>query len=282
LSGVLIDLQDVGARWYTYLYTMQQMLKACRAVGLPVVVLDRPNPQGGVAFEGMLAEADYFSIVAPGALPVRYGLTFGEAALWFNRSVGADLRVQPLKGWRRDMLFATTGLMWAAPSPGMPHAETALLYSGTCLIEGLNVSEGRGTALPFTQIGAPFIKAEALSDTLNALNLPGIRFTPAWFRPSSSKHAQQACEGVRLHITDAYALRGFALGVHLVATLLRLYGDHIAFGSYQGRLTFDTLCGGPRLRTALQRQQPAEEIIAWCEEEAVAFQRDVRDLFLYG
>ncbi len=281
LSAVLIDLQDTGTRWYTFLATLRYMLIGCAAQGVPVIVLDRPNPQGGAIVEGMLATLELFSMVAPAALPVRYGLTIGEAARLFNETILADLTVIEMVGWRRDYFFDDTGLSWRAPSPNMPHAHTALLYTGTCLIEGLTVSEGRGTPLPFEQFGAPFMQAEALTDTLNALELPGVSFSPAWFRPASSKYAGQRCEGARIHITDARRVRGFSIGLHIVETLRQLYGTQIAWAAWGSQNGFDLLAATPYIREGLEADQPVAEIIARCEEEAAAFQADSARVWLY-
>jgi uncharacterized protein YbbC (DUF1343 family) len=281
LTAMLIDLQDVGARWYTYLATLQRMLRACAAVGLPVYVLDRPNPLGGLKVEGNRPDPAFFTLVAAAEFPVRYGLTIGEAAHWLNRDIHATLTVVPLTGWRREMLFAETGLTWQSPSPGIPHAATALPYTGTCLIEGLNVSEGRGTPLPFEQIGAPFIHAEALADQMNALALPGVSFRPCWFRPLTSKHAGQACQGVRVSVTDAHQYRGFAVGVHLVATLLREYREQIEWVVYEGKLAFDNLCSTDQVRLALEGGRPADEVIAEADAFARQFAVTAREYWLY-
>jgi len=279
LSAVLIDLQDTGNRWYTFLATLGHTLRSCQKAGIPAIVLDRPDPQGGLIVEGNLAEASLFSMVAPDVLPVRYGLTIGEAAHFLNRDVHADLRVVQMDGWRRDMLFADTGLSWCAPSPNMPHAETPLLYSGTCLIEGTNFSEGRGTALPFEQIGAPFVQGEALADVLNGLHLPGLSFTPVWFRPTASKYAGQRCEGVRVHVRDADAVHGFTMGLHLIGTLRALYPAEFAWTDWGGRSGFELLTATARIREAFEHGQPAAEIAAWCADEADSFA--VREWWLY-
>jgi uncharacterized protein YbbC (DUF1343 family) len=281
LDAVIIDLQDTGNRWYTFAYTMRAMLKACAGVGCPVLVLDRPNPQGGITVEGATADPEFFSMVAPAALPARYGLTFGELARFFNDALGANLFVIAMDGWRRDMLWADTGLRWSAPSPGMPHAQTALLYSGTCLIEGTNLSEGRGTALPFEQIGAPYIRGEVLTDALNALELPGVAFSPVWFMPQSSKYTGQRCEGVRLHLIDPYAVRGFALGIQLLSTIRELYPEAFDWHYYQDKNTFETLTATRFIRAMLDSGQPPEDILALCDEQAEDFQSHSAAFWLY-
>ncbi len=285
LSAVLIDLQDVGARWYTFLATVGHTLRACAAAHIPVIIFDRPNPLGGMVVEGLLAEPGFFSLVAPGAMPVRYGLTIAEAALWLNQIAKpeeqADLRVIPLRGWQRAMLFSETELHWAAPSPNMPHPETALLYTGTCLIEGTNLSEGRGTALPFEQIGAPFVQPEVLADALNTLSLPGIMFSPVWFRPTVSKYAGENCGGVRLFITDPKELRGFTVGLHIIATLRHLYPGVFTWAEWHGRNSFDTLAATPRLRPAIERDQSIAEIIAEADAQSQAFLEETKHFRLY-
>ncbi len=281
LSALLVDLQDTGARWYTFLATLKNVLAACAETGTSVIVLDRPNPQGGVVVEGPLAEQEHFSLVAPAAMPVRYGLTFGEAARWLNAEISAPLSVVEMVGWSRDMLFADTGLMWSAPSPNMPTASATLLYTGTCLVEGISISEGRGTPLPFEQIGAPFVQAEPLAGALNELQLPGVRFTPVWFRPTLSKFAGQSCQGVRLHITDARQVRGFAVGVCLVDLLRKKYPAEASWVETGGHNTFERLTGTRRLREALEQGQPVSELIEQCDAEASAFQAASAEFWLY-
>lgn len=281
LDAMIIDLQDTGNRWYTFSYTMRGMLKACAGVGCPVIVLDRPNPQGGIMVEGNLADPEYFSIVAPAALPARYGLTFGELARFFNHSLSADMFVIAMDGWRRDMLWQDTGLQWSAPSPGMPHALTSLLYSGTCLIEGTNLSEGRGTALPFEQIGAPYIKAEELCNAMNELELQGLAFSPAWFIPQSSKHSGERCEGVRIHMTDPHAVRGFALGIHLLSMVRELYADAFEWRHFNEKNIFETLTATHFIRAMLDSSQPPEDILALCDEQAEDFQSQSAGFWLY-
>jgi uncharacterized protein YbbC (DUF1343 family) len=281
LGGLLIDLQDVGLRWYTYAATLQTMLLSCAAEELRVVVLDRPNPLGGLIVEGIIAED--LSFVAPAKIPVRYGLTFGELAQLLNAEIGANLHIIPMEGWRREMLYAETGLYWAAPSPGIPLPVTPLVYSGTCLLEGLNISEGRGTSLPFMQIGAPFIDSNALADAMNALKLSGFVFTPTYFRPLTGKYANERCNGVRIHVTNArQGANGHSMGLHLVSTLRTLYPEqvqwvHNAVTGYW----FDRLLGTPRIREALERGVPVAEVIASYERSTWAFSERSREYWLY-
>ena len=289
LAAVLVDLQDTGNRWYTYLGTINHLLKTSVQTGTSVIILDRPNPQGGDVVEGPLAEAALFSLIAPAAFPARYGLTIGEGARQLNRTLGADLRVVPVDGWRRSMRYADTGLAWSSPSPNMPQPDTCLLYSGTCLIEATNFSEGRGTALPFSQLGAPFAEAEPLAAALNGLQLPGVRFSPAWFRPATGKFASQDCQGVRLHVTNAQQLRGFSVGLHVLDTLRRLYPNAFQWklmdlvDSSGERIPWiDRLAATKRVRIALEQRQSVGEIIGWCDQEAAIFWDETKTLRLYS
>lgn len=281
LSTLIIDLQNVGTRWYTFLGTVLNAIRACAEAEVPLLLLDRPNPIGGIMVEGMLPRAGYVSLVAPAALPIRYGLTSGEAARWLNRDIGASLDVITMRDWQRDMLFEDTGLVWVSPSPGIPHARTALIYAATCLIEALNVSEGRGTALPFEQIGAPFIRGEALSDALNALELPSVAFRPCWFQPTADKFAGQPCQGVRVHVTEPTNFEGLRVGLHLVQTIRNMYPEAVQWVDIEGKNWFDCLTGSGFIRQSLENGQTIEEILDACDDEAKAFQSASTEVWLY-
>jgi uncharacterized protein YbbC (DUF1343 family) len=281
LNTVLIDLQDVGARWYTFLATVGYMLQACQEANVPVLLLDRPNPQGGVLVEGIRAAKEFFSIVAPAPMPVRYGLTLGEAAQFLNQSIGAQLDVIPMRGWQREMLYDDTELIWSATSPGIPDPITALVYSGTCLLEGLTVSEGRGTSLPFTQIGAPFIESEALAEVMNGLALTGVLFRPCWFMPQSGKYAGERCGGVRFFVTEPSNYLGFATGLHLIAALRAMYPSEVKFIETNGRYWFDALTGSTYLRRAFEHGATVAEMLEVCDEESHAFQSASTPFWLY-
>ncbi|WP_028610852.1 exo-beta-N-acetylmuramidase NamZ family protein [Paenibacillus harenae] len=222
---VVYDIQDVGVRYYTFISTMLLALEDCAKAGKPFVVLDRINPLDGATVEGNVLKAGYESFVGHYPLPVRYGLTAGEAAVMANDQMGlkADLHVVRCQGWDRKMQFPDTGMLWVPPSLGIPRFETALLYPGTCLFEGTNVSEGRGTALPFEMIGAPFIDSQRLADEMNAKRLPGVRFRPAYFKPTASKHQGELCGGVQVHVTDRRAIRPLDVGVTLLYMIKELY-----------------------------------------------------------
>jgi uncharacterized protein YbbC (DUF1343 family) len=258
LDCLLIDLQDVGTRVYTFVWTIQNCLRACAAANVAVVLLDRPNPLGGLVAEGLLLEPDFMSFVGGAGVPMRHGLTLGELARLIDteQQIGADLTVVPMTGWRRDMLYHDTGLPWVAPSPNMPRFTTALLYPGQVLLEGTNLSEGRGTTLPFELIGAPFIDPHKLAVELNKLVLPGVAFRPVRFVPTFDKFQGQRCGGVATHIRDPRQVRSFALTLHILATVHRLWPDDFRwlpppYEYEREKMPIDILFGSPRLREAM-------------------------------
>ena len=201
---LLIDLQDVGTRVYTYIYTMANCMRAAARHGVRVVVCDRPNPVGGVAVEGATLRPEYASFVGQFPIPLRHGLTIGEIARLFNQEfgIGAALDIVPLDGWTRDMYFDATGLPWIIPSPNLPTLDSAIVYPGAVLFEGTMLSEGRGTTRPFELIGAPWIDGESLAAAMNARGLAGVHFRPVFFEPTFQKHAKQTCGGCQLHVLD--------------------------------------------------------------------------------
>ncbi len=301
LAGIdvlLYDVQDVGVRYYTFISTLFYALRACGRAGIPLLVLDRPDPLNGLAVEGPSIEPGYTSFVGIAPMPIRHGLTPGEMAGYFNATyhLNADLQVIPLEGWRREMWFDDTGLTWIPTSPGIPHLSTAIVYPGTCLLEGTTLSEGRGTALPFEVAGAPGLDPYRLADALNDLDLPGARFRPTAFEPSASKHAGRPCAGVQLHVTDRDALRPVTLGLHLVAACQArasagavasadaLASAEFAFlpSSWEGRLPhFDLLAGGPALRTGLAAGAPVAELTASWPAIAARFREERAPFLLY-
>jgi uncharacterized protein YbbC (DUF1343 family) len=202
IDALVIDLQDIGSRYYTFIYTMALCMRQAAGVGLPVIVLDRPNPIDGVHLEGNIREEKYSSFVGMFALPTRHGMTAGELARYFNKTfnLNCDLTVIPMRGWKRSMWWGDTGLPWVIPSPNMPTVFTAAVYPGMCLIEGTNLSEGRGTTHPFEFFGAPWLNPFKLADELNHLDLPGVRFRPHYFLPTFQKHAGKVCGGVEMHV----------------------------------------------------------------------------------
>ena len=287
LSGVdalLFDVQDVGARYYTFIYTMLHALQACARYRRRLVVLDRPNPLGGTALEGNVLEPEYLSFVGMHPLPPRHAMTVGELALLFREELGldADLQVVRMRGWRREMAFEETGLPWVMPSPNMPTVDTAWVYPGGCLVEGTNLSEGRGTTRPFELVGAPWLDPWRLASDLEKECLPGVRFRPVSFTPTFSKHAGALCHGVQVHVFERARLRAFETGLHLIDALIRQNPSAFEFlpGSWEGRAPhFDLLCGVADLRPMLLARTPVAEIARSWQEPSSA-QREAMRMFM--
>jgi len=260
IDTLVVDLQDVGARYYTFAWTMVLAMQACARAHLPVVVLDRPNPLGGQAIEGNLADPAYASFVGLYPLPVRHGMTIAERAGYHNEAhaIGCDLTVVPMEGWRRSMRWEDTGLPWVAPSPNMPTPDTALVYPGGCLIEGTNLSEGRGTTRPFELVGAPFLDGRRLAEGLQRRRLPGVAFRAASFEPAFHKWKGQLCEGVQVHVTDAARFKSFATYLALIIEARRqaprgFKWRRPPYEFERRRPPIDLLCGGDIIRRAIER-----------------------------
>ena len=287
LDGVevmLFDIQDVGARFYTYLYTMSLGMEACAARGLPFVVLDRPNPIGGEDVEGNLLDPDFASFVGLHPIPIRYGLSIGELARLFQREFvpGADLRVVEMRGWRRSFYWEDTGLPWVPPSPNMPGVDTAVVYPGMCFFEGTNISEGRGTTRPFEQVGAPFIDGALLAGHLNSLDLPGVRFRPLYFRPAAGKYAGQTCQGVQAHVIERRGFEPVRTGFESLAMVRKLWPREFAWNlPRRGIHNFDRLAGTDRIRLAMEDGTPVGEILASWEGGLKEFARLRRSVLIY-
>lgn len=231
VDTVFCDLQDIGSRYYTFIYTMANMMKLCYEEGKEVVVLDRPNPINGVDVEGNLVQCNFQSFVGQFPIPVRHGLTIGELALLFNSEfdIECDLKVFEMEGWTRDTYYDETDLYWVSPTPNATTIDMCLLYPGTCLIEGTNISEGRGTTKPFEIIGAPFINGKELVSVLSTQNLKGVLFRPTVFKPMYNKFSNEVCEGVQLHISDRSILNPFLIGLKVLKVLKMLYPDEVHF-----------------------------------------------------
>ena len=286
LDVLVVDLQDVGTRIYTYIYTMAYCLTAAKRDGIRVIVCDRPNPIGGMAVEGPMLVPGFESFVGLYPIPMRHGLTMGELARLFNDhfGIGADLEVIPMEGWRREMYHDDTAAPWVMPSPNMPTLDSAIVYPGTVLFEGTNVSEGRGTTRPFELIGAPWVSAERFADALNARGLAGARFRPVVFEPTFHKHAKQTCGGCQIHVTDRETFRPVLAGI-LLAEAFRKAGA----GAFRWReppyeyehekLPFDILAGTTETREQIEAGVAAEDIArSW--ERAVAPFMNLRKRFL--
>jgi uncharacterized protein YbbC (DUF1343 family) len=281
---LVFDIQDVGARFYTYLYTMSLAMEAAAENHKRFIVLDRPNPINGVQLEGPVLEPKFATFVGLYPIPVRYGLTVGELAKvingegWLAKSVKADLTVVPLAGWQRGMWFDRTGLRFIKPSPNMPDLETATLYPGLCLLEGTNLSEGRGTPKPFRQFGAPWIDADALADRLNSLKLPGLQFSATSFTPTSSKFQNQKCRGVEILLADRTRLEPFWSGVLIVNELYQMYPGNFKWSEKH----FDRLCGTATIREAIIARKPLPLLKSAWAAQCRTFDSMRRKYFLYS
>ncbi len=277
LDAVVVDLPDLGCRYYTFAATMAHAMAACERAGVEVIVCDRPNPIGGVAHEGGPVAPGLRSFVSELPVPVRHGMTLGELALLLReeRHPGLALAVLACEGWRREEWWDETGLPWVAPSPNMPSLATAAVYPGACLVEATKMSEGRGTTRPFQLIGAPWLDAEALVCALAGLALPGARFRATRFRPEFGKHAGAVCNGVEWHVVDRSALRPLEVGVRLLAAARALHPTEFAWRreAYEfvaGVPAIDLLTGSAAARDVIEgRAAPDEVLAAWqasCEE----------------
>ena len=276
VDALVFDMQDVGVRFYTYLSTLFYVLRGAGKVGKPVFVLDRPNPITGSRIEGGPIVSGFESFVGIINIPMRHGMTLGELARYMNveYSLDADLHVIELQGWQREMWFDETALPWVPTSPAMPHLYTATLYPGMCLLEGTNLSLGRGTALPFEVCGAPWIDGYALTAALKELQLPGVHFRATVFTPSASTHTETECYGVQVHVTDRDAFRPVETALHLLAAARCLSGD-----AWRWNPHFDRLAGDSGLRSALEAGKPIAEMTTAWEESISTFLRK-REIYL--
>ena len=288
LDALVIDLQDVGTRIYTYIYTMANCLRAARSHDLPVVVCDRPNPIGGLAVEGPGLDPAFTSFVGQFPIPMRHGMTIGELATLFNDhfGLGAKLEVVKMQGWSRDQYFDETGLTWIPPSPNVPTLDSAIVYPGTVLLEGTNVSEGRGTTRPFEFVGAPWVEPDAFASGLNARGLPGVHFRPISFEPTFHKHVGTACGGCQIHVLDRAAFEPVAVGVALIEAFGQAGPDRFAWRDppYEYEYTkppIDILYGSARLREGLALGRSAADLGRRAHEDARAFEELRRSWLLY-
>jgi uncharacterized protein YbbC (DUF1343 family) len=283
---LVVDLQDVGTRIYTYIYTMANCLRAARAHGVRVVVCDRPNPINGMDVEGAALDPAYTSFVGQFPIPMRHGLTIGEAARLFNDhfGLGAAVDVVPMDGWRRGMWFDETGLPWVLPSPNIPTLDTAVVYPGAVLFEGTLLSEGRGTTRPFELIGAPWIDGERFADAMNRRDLAGAIFRPVFFEPTFHKHAKTLCGGCQIHVTDRAVFRPMRAAVEMLAEFTReapsqaIWRDP-PYEYEQVKPPIDILYGSDRLRRAIDEGQDAASIVASWPRDEEAF-RKIREKYL--
>ena len=287
IDVLIYDIQDVGVRFYTYISTMFYVLQAAAENNIPVIVLDRPNPIDGVTIEGPVLDEDLKSFVGIAPIPVRYGMTAGELANYFSgegllgNNLKPDLTIIKMEGWRREKYYNDYDLPWVSPSPNIPDLQSALVYPGTCLLEGTNISEGRGTKNPFNTIGAPFIKSEELIIELNKNNLSGVELNPVSFTPVAipgtaehPKYKNELCHGIFINVIEKEKFKGFEFGIKLLSALVKLYPETIKFNSY-----FDKLAGDKGLTESLLQGKPVEEIFSEWQKEINDF-KSIRNKYL--
>ncbi|MCZ6795395.1 MAG: DUF1343 domain-containing protein [Planctomycetota bacterium] len=276
---ILFDVQDVGVRTYTYLSTLVEVLRAAAERQVEVWVLDRPVPIGADRVEGPVLEAGRESFVGAHTVPLRHGLTAGEFARLVNRErrIGVRLRVVEMVGYHRDWPFSRTGLSWIAPSPNLPTPGSVLVYAGMVLVEGTNLSEGRGTTRPFQLVGAPWIDGRRLADDLNGRGLSGVIFREAYFTPSFSKHRGERCSGVEVHVVEPGAFRPVVAGVALLQAVRKLHPEAMRFHAD----AFDRLAGGSGLRTAIEAGVPLAAIVDSWSPALEAYRQRRQRVLLY-
>lgn len=285
---LLFDLQDIGVRYYTFIWTMVLAMKAAARAEIPFVVLDRPNPLGGEILEGNIPDPGFASFVGLYPLPVRHGMTCGELARYFNErfGLGCDLHVVKVRGWRRSLWQDETGLPWVMPSPNMPTLDTATVYAGACLLEGTNLSEGRGTTRPFEIAGAPFLDSSALAREMNRQDLPGVWFRPCAFQPTFHKWARETCQGVQLHVTNRRKFRSFLTGLTLLQTVKRLYSKEFQwrrppYEYEKEKMPMDILCGTDALRNAVEKDLNLKKLEAGWSADLHRFRKNRKPFLLY-
>jgi uncharacterized protein YbbC (DUF1343 family) len=288
IDTLIVDIQDIGCRYYTYSYTMAFCIEACAARGIHVIVCDRPNPLGGKVVEGGIVQKDCESFVGAYPLAVRHSLTIGEIATLLNQTEKwrADLEIIRLEGWQRGMSYGETGGTWVQPSPNMPTVDTAVVYPGTCLFEATNVSEGRGTTRPFEIIGAPFIDSKKYAAALNAQNLPGAYFRPLYFKPTFHKFQDQACGGVFVHVTDVKLFESYHTGLVMVKTARDLWPKNFdwrrePYEYVADVLAIDLLTGSDAFRLNTEKSENLTAYREKYKQEEEQFRKEAAPFYLY-
>jgi uncharacterized protein YbbC (DUF1343 family) len=290
LEALVVDLQDVGARLYTYIWTVKLCMEACAEAGIPLWILDRPNPIGRVPVDGPVLSEEYFTFVGGACIPLCHRMTIGEMALWLREKYipGCELHIVRAEGWNRSSMYSETGLPWVLPSPNMPTQQSATVYPGTVLAEALNVSEGRGTVIPFELIGAPWIDGRSLLQEMRSRNLPGCSFRMHDFIPTFNKYTGEYCRGIQVHVTDASIFRPVSTALHLFDAIIRTSPEGaLKFNpppyEYEYRLMpFDILSGDSQMREVLTRGLSLEEETDRWQAQTEKFLSDFRHISLYN
>lgn len=288
IDALVFDLQDVGCRVYTFIYTMANAMKSCAAFGKKMIVLDRPNPIGGIAVEGNLLEAGHESFVGQFPIPMRHGLTVGELALLFNKefNINCDLEIVKMDNWERGDFYDETDAPWVMPSPNMPTIDTTVVFPATVFFEGTEISEGRGTTRPFEIVGAPYIDGKEYAKKLKSLKLPGVIFRPLNFLPTFQKFAKQECEGVFLHVTDRENFEPVIAGLAMIKVLFDMYREQFqwkttAYEYEFDRNPFDVIAGTTRIREMFEQEKSVEDIKLFWQTDVEKFNQIRTKYFLY-
>lgn len=289
IEALIIDLQDVGARLYTYVWTVKLCIEACSEKGIPVWILDRPNPVGLLPFDGPVMKEEFFTFVGGACIPLCHRMTIGEMAEWTRLKYypTAEVNILWMKGWQRRSLFSMTGLPWVLPSPNMPSLQTAVVYPGTVLAEALNISEGRGTTIPFELIGAPFIDEEKLKKELDGRHIPGCRFRIHNFIPTFNKYTDEYCRGIQIHVTDHDSFRPVGTALELIDAIIETSPEgSLEFNpppyEYEEELMpFDILSGDSVMREVLMNRGSLKREKERWEDEIEEFKKEFRDISVY-
>ncbi|MCX5716795.1 MAG: DUF1343 domain-containing protein [Nitrospirae bacterium] len=289
IDALVIDLQDIGSRYYTFIWTMELCMQACLENRKSVVVLDRPNPLGGLAIEGTVLDMSHASFVGQRPLPIRHGMTVGEIANYLKNEFYPSLNFHIIKmqGWKRNMYFDHTKLPWVMPSPNMPTLDTAIVYPGMCLFEGTNLSEGRGTTMPFEIFGAPFIEPDKLIKRLKEFKISGVIFRPVFFQPTFQKYAGSLCGGGQIHVIDRNKFKPFKTGVAILKAVHDIYPEQFSWKEppyeYETqKMPIDILAGTDRLRIEIEKGESIKNMEEWWTRQSKAFQKIRKKYLLYS
>lgn len=287
LDVLVIDLQDIGSRYYTFIWTMDLCMEMCNEMGKSLIVLDRPNPINGVDMEGPVLDIEYSSFVGLKPLPIRHGMTIGEIGLYLKKSYYAtlDYYVIKMKGWKRRMWFDNTGLPWVMPSPNMPMLDTAIVYPGMCLLEGTILSEGRGTTRPFEIFGAPFINPDALLKRLKDFKLRGVVFRPLWVEPTFQKYAGRLCGGAQIHVIDRVRFKPFKTAVAILKAVRDLHPEYNLWKEppyeYEAiKMPIDILFGTDKFRKDIDSGESLQTMEDWWTRQSIYFKNNIREQYL--
>ncbi len=288
IDALIVDLQDVGTRVYTFIYTLSYCMEAAKKYNKQIIILDRPNPLGGVKIEGGLLEDNYQSFVDRFPMPMQHGLTIGEIALLFNKRFGIDanIKVIPLKNWKRDMLFENTNLVWIPPSPNLPTPASALVYPGQVIWEGTNISEGRGTTQPFETFGAPFIDIEKVLSDYEINNIEGALIRPIFFQPVYNKWKDTICKGFQIHVTEPKLYNPYIASLKFLSLFLKLFKKNFCWKNPPYEYEFvkkpiDLILGSKRIRKRIENSEPISEIAKFWEQEIKEYKKLIADFLLY-